>query len=111
MVSIQGKAVSKTVSLADLYSFSFHKNPLLVVENFGSPDERQFFRGGVRQAAWKSLRDLPKVREYFQNAGNRAKAEIGQAVLRCSRCHASTASVGWVKSQVISDDSQLPDGS
>jgi len=65
--------MSETVSLADLSSFSFHKNPVLVVENFWSPEERQFFREGMGQAKWRSLSDLPKVKEDFPNAGNWAK--------------------------------------
>ncbi len=75
----QGDPIAESVSLTDLSSFSFHKSPVLVVENFWSQEERQFFREGMHQAAWKSLRDLPNVREDFPNAGNWAKAEIGQA--------------------------------
>jgi SM-20-related protein len=71
--------MSESVSLADLSSFSFHKNPVLVVENFWSPEERQFFRQGMDQAEWRSLSDLPKVKEDFPNSGNWAKAEIGRA--------------------------------
>jgi len=78
-VSLQGEPMFESVLLYDLPSFSFHKNPVLVVENFWSADERQFFREGMHQAAWKSLADLQKVREDFPNAGNWAKAEIGQA--------------------------------
>lgn len=48
------------MSLADLSSFSFHKNFVLAVENFWPLEERQFFREGMCQAA--------KVREDFQNA-------------------------------------------
>ena len=70
--------MSGPIPLADLSSFSFHKNPVLIVENFWSAEERQFFRDGMRQATWKSLSDLPKVREDFPNAGNWAKAEIGR---------------------------------
>ena len=77
-MSIQPESVPQTVSLANLSSFSFHENPVLVVENFWSPEERQFFREGMGQAVWKSLVDLPKVREDFPNAGNWAKAEIGR---------------------------------
>ena len=77
-MSIQEEPMSGPVSLANLSSFSFHKNPVLVVENFWSAEERQFFREGMNQAAWKSLQDLQKVREDFPNAGNWAKAEIGQ---------------------------------
>jgi len=75
-VSFQAEPMSEPVPLADLSSFSFHTNPVLVVENFWSQEERQFFREGMEQAAWKSLLDLPKVREDFPNAGNWAKAEI-----------------------------------
>ena len=78
-MSTQGEPMSASVSLADLSSFSFHKNPVLVVENFWSPEERQFFREGMGQAEWRSLSDLPKVKEDFPNSGNWAKAEIGRA--------------------------------
>lgn len=61
----------------ELLTLSLHKNPVLVVENFWSPEERQFFRGRMSQAPWKSLSDLPQVREDFPNSGNWAKAEIG----------------------------------
>jgi SM-20-related protein len=70
---------ASTISVADLSSFSFHKNPVLVVENFWSAEERGFFQEGMKQAVWKSLADLPTVREDFPNAGNWAKAEIGPA--------------------------------
>lgn len=75
-MSLRAESMSEAVSLADLSAFSFHKNPVLVVENFWSKEERQFFREGMHQAAWKSLADLPKVREDFPNSGNWAKAEI-----------------------------------
>jgi SM-20-related protein len=78
-VRIQGALTSEPVSLADLPSFSFLDNPVLVVEDFWSREERQFFREGMEQATWKSLSDLPKVREDFPNTGNWAKAEIGRA--------------------------------
>ena len=32
--------MSESVSLADPPSFSFHKNPVLIVENFWPPEER-----------------------------------------------------------------------
>ncbi len=78
-MSTRMESMSEPVPLADLSSFSFHKNPVLVVENFWSKEERQFFRDGMQQAAWKSLADLPKVREDFPNSGNWAKAEIDRA--------------------------------
>lgn len=75
----QGATIPRSISLADLPSCSFHKSPVLVVENFWSSDERKFFREGMHEAAWKSLADLPKVREDFPNSGNWAKAEIARA--------------------------------
>jgi SM-20-related protein len=67
---------SATVPLTDLSSFSFHTQPVLVVENFWSADERQYFRDAMKQANWKSLSQLPKVREDFPQSGDWAKAEI-----------------------------------
>ena len=66
-----------TVPLAEIGSFSFQRSPVVIVENFWSPDERQFFREQMNRASWKSLSDLPNVQEDFPNSGNWAKAEIG----------------------------------
>ena len=78
-MSIQADPVFETASLKnDLSSFSFRKNSVVVVENFWSAEERQFFREGMHQAMWKSLSDLPNFMENFPNAGNRAKAEVGR---------------------------------
>ncbi len=66
-----------TIALADLSAVSLQRSPVLVVENFWSPDERKFFREKMKQASWKSLSDLPHVQEDFPNSGNWAKAEIG----------------------------------
>ena len=68
-----------TIRPADLPLFSFRSSPVLVVEDFWSAQERQFFRERMNQAVWKSLSDLPNVREDFPNSGNWAKAEIGPA--------------------------------
>ncbi|MBS0152767.1 MAG: 2OG-Fe(II) oxygenase [Nitrospira sp.] len=64
-------------SLADLASFSFQRSPVVVVEKFWSSEEQTFFRNQMIQASWKSLSDLPNVREDFPNSGNWAKAKIG----------------------------------
>ena len=68
---------NSTISPAELSLVSFQRTPVLVVENFWSPDERLYFREKMKQASWKSLSDLPNVREDFPNSGNWAKAEIG----------------------------------
>ena len=78
-MSTRMESMSGPVLLADLASFSFHEHSVLVVENFWSKEERQCFREGMQQAAWKRLADLPRVREDFPNAGNWAKAEIDRA--------------------------------
>lgn len=66
------------VALDDLPAFSFHTNPVLVVEDFWSSKERRYFREAMAQADWKSLQDLPNVREDFPSSGNWAKADIAQ---------------------------------
>jgi len=71
--------VPATVALADLPTFSFHVNPVLVVENFWSSQERHDFREAMAQAPWKSLQDLPGVHADFPNSGNWAKADIAPA--------------------------------
>ena len=68
-----------TMGPGDLSSVSLQRRPVLVVENFWSAEEREFFRAGMNQAAWKSLSDLEHVREDFPNSGNWAKADIGSA--------------------------------
>ncbi|UVT14780.1 MAG: 2OG-Fe(II) oxygenase [Nitrospira sp.] len=66
-----------TIEIASLPSFSFQRCPVVVVENFWSAEDRRFFREAMNQAVWKSLSDLPNVRNDFPNSGNWAKAEIG----------------------------------
>lgn len=65
-----------TVSVDELSGFSFHATPVLVVEEFWSPEERRYFREAMAEAAWKSLQDMPNVREDFPYSGNWAKAAI-----------------------------------
>jgi SM-20-related protein len=75
-VNSQLGLIQSTVALADLSSWSFHTSPVLVVENFWSLDERQYFRDAMAKASWKSVQDLSTVREDFPSSGNWAKAEI-----------------------------------
>jgi SM-20-related protein len=65
-------------SAADLEGFSFHRTPVLVVENFWSPEERSQVRAAMQRANWNQLQDLSHVRQDFPNSGNWAKAEIAQ---------------------------------
>jgi SM-20-related protein len=71
------RSVLSTASrLGNLASHSFHENPVLVVENFWSSDERRYFREAMTKASWMGLQDLPNVRDDFPNSGNWARAEI-----------------------------------
>lgn len=76
-MSSSGGLATATVAMSDLSTFSFHRQPVLVVEDFWSPEERRFFREAMNRAAWKSLSSLPNVREDFPNSGDWAKADIG----------------------------------
>ena len=64
------------VTVADLSSVSLHTNPVVVVEDFWSPDERRYFREAMAGAVWKSLHELPNVQADFPQSGNWAKADI-----------------------------------
>lgn len=70
--------IETAASVSDPQAVSFLGNPVIVVENFWSAEERQYFREAMNKATWKSLEDLPHVREDFPNSGNWAKAEIVQ---------------------------------
>lgn len=65
-----------TAGSSELGRFSFQQSPVLVVEQFWPEGDRRDFREAMKQAPWRSLRDLPKVREDFPHSGNWAKAEI-----------------------------------
>ena len=41
-----------------LDTFSFHKTPVLVIENFWSAEERARFRQAMNRAKWNQLQDL-----------------------------------------------------
>ena len=59
--------------------FSFHKDPVLVLEEFWTPDERKLFQDAMFSARWKSLNEMPEVSAAFPNCGNWLKAEIASA--------------------------------
>lgn len=74
------KIVSRQVGSSQLpgglETFSFHKTPVLVIENFWSAEERSQFRQAMERANWNQLQDMAYVRQDFPNSGNWAKAEI-----------------------------------
>ncbi len=59
-------------------SFSFDKDPVLVLEEFWTPEEQTFFQNAMNQTAWKKLEDMPEVSRAFPNCGNWSTGDIGQ---------------------------------
>ena len=57
--------------------FSFHANPVLVLEGFWSPSEMATFRQAMEGSKWTALKEMPLVAKAFANCGNWLKAEIG----------------------------------
>lgn len=56
--------------------FSFTADPVLILENFWSADERKMFREAMDRTSWTTLADMPPVAQAFQHCGNWLKAEI-----------------------------------
>lgn len=59
--------------------FSFHKDPILVLEDFWSPEEQKLFREAMSCSKWKSLSEMPEVNAAFPDCGNWLKAEMAPA--------------------------------
>jgi SM-20-related protein len=60
----------------DSRSFSFQKDPVLILDDVWSPDELAEWRAAMNRQPWKSLSEMPDVARAFPNAGNWAKAPI-----------------------------------
>ena len=58
-------------------TFSFIDDPVLILEDFWSAEERRQFRSAMERATWTSLTDMPAVAQAFPNCGNWLKADIG----------------------------------
>lgn len=61
----------------DPHSFSFHRHPVLVLEEFWSPQEQAHWRQAMSQRMWIPLSAMPEVARAFPNCGNWQKATIG----------------------------------
>ncbi|MFM8541477.1 MAG: 2OG-Fe(II) oxygenase family protein [Nitrospira sp.] len=57
-------------------SFSFHKDPVLILEDVWSQTELTEWRAAMNRQSWTSLSEMPAVARAFPNAGNWAKAPI-----------------------------------
>ena len=60
----------------DPSAFSFHHDPVLVIEKFWDASERKAFREGMSRAPWQSLNEMPHVQAAFPNSGNWRKAPM-----------------------------------
>jgi SM-20-related protein len=56
--------------------FAFHKDPVLVLEEFWSPKDMAYFQEAMNRSQWKALADMPEVSQAFPNCGNWIKAEM-----------------------------------
>lgn len=57
-------------------SFSFQHDPVLVLEEFWSPQEMTRWQEAMGRPSWRYLQNLPEVAKAFPNCGNWAKATI-----------------------------------
>ncbi|HNP31579.1 MAG TPA: hypothetical protein PKK23_21210, partial [Nitrospirales bacterium] len=55
--------------------FSFAEDPVLLLENFWSPEERKVFRKAMARSKWIALTDMPPVAQAFPNCGNWQKSD------------------------------------
>ena len=58
-------------------TYSFKTDPVLVLENFWTKDERASFRKAMEESKWTALAEMSLVAKAFENCGNWLKAEIG----------------------------------
>lgn len=84
VVESHGRTVMGQVMKVSLESFnpdrfSFHKDPVLIIDNFWSEKERNYFQEAMQRVSWKTLAEMPKVQAAFPNCGNWLKADITQA--------------------------------
>lgn len=59
--------------------FSFHQDPVLVLEDFWGQEEIAYFQEAMSRSEWKTLSELPRASRTFRNCGNWRQAEFGEA--------------------------------
>jgi SM-20-related protein len=57
--------------------FSFHQDPVLILEDFWSKEERDTFLAAMEQAEWKKRSEIQATNLAFPNCGDWLKAKIG----------------------------------
>lgn len=63
----------------DPHSFSFEKDPVLVLEEFWTPKDLVFFQEAMQRSKWTALRKIPALSRFFPKCGNWGQAEIALA--------------------------------
>ncbi len=63
----------------DTDTFSFHRDPVLVIEHFWTDAERKLLLQAGTRATWRALSEMPHVRATFPGCGNWGKAEMAQS--------------------------------
>lgn len=58
--------------------FSFHDQPVLVLEGFWAPEELAYFQDAMKRWRWTPLSNLPDVQQVFTNCGNWLKRQFNQ---------------------------------
>ncbi len=56
---------------------SFHQDPVLILEDFWSKEERDTFLAAMEQAEWKKRSEIQATQLAFLNCGDWLKAQIG----------------------------------
>ena len=62
----------------DPEAFSFHQDPVLVLEEFWTHQEQAYFLAAMKRTTWKNLAGMPAVARAFPNCGNWNKGDIEQ---------------------------------
>ncbi len=60
----------------DASTFSFRRDPILVLDGFWSKEERAQFQEAMKRGRWTALRDMPETSRAFPGCGNWGKAQI-----------------------------------
>ncbi|MFQ5995177.1 MAG: hypothetical protein ACE5K1_08770 [Acidiferrobacterales bacterium] len=58
-------------------NFSFHDDPILILDEFWTLEETVYFRETMDRVCWKALTELPDASRTFRNCGNWLQVELG----------------------------------
>ena len=58
-------------------TFSFHNDPVLILEDFWQKEERDIILEAMNKAEWKKRSEIQATKLAFPNCGDWLKAQIG----------------------------------